>query len=756
MSKSVKIGDRLVGDGHPPFIIAEACVNHQGDFEIAKRMVYFAHAMGADAIKFQMHILQDEMLPEVPMSDNFEKSLWDVIDSTNFSTEQHRQLMALCRELGIQYLCTPFSRASVDVLHSLGVAAFKTGSGELTNTPFMRHIAAYGKPTIVSTGMSLMEEIRETVDIFKAAGTPLILTHCVSAYPCPYDRVNLGMIPRLAETFGVPAGLSVPHAQRLHGARGGGAQRLRHRKALHLRSHAERSRPQIFDRRLRARRARQGLPGGLGGTRGAREIFPEEQQIVAWARESVVSLEAHSEGNADHARDGVGEAPEPGPRRHPRQGPRQGRRRGDQGGHRVRPANPLERHLMAKPRRVLVTLESRATFGYSVNVIKRAMADPALEVQTLLTGMHLMPELGNSQSMLHRAQIPDLGHGAAHAWRRAGGLAARDGTRDQRLRRSVRAARSRDRADLRRPRLKPSRLPSRRSTWGFRSRTSRRATSPAISTTPPAWRSPSSCTSTLRRAPMRSERLKRLGEQEFRIFDTGAPQLDDMVGRSFKQERITLDGKNFDLTEPYVVLIQHPVMHEHDRIVEQIEATLHACFATGLGIVWIYPNSDFGFRDILAIIERQRGHDRIVAVPNLDREDYLTILANCACLVGNSSSGLLEAPTFRIPVVNIGNRQRGRPQALNIVNASYDPSDIERAIHFVLTDDEVSRRLQPGGEPVRRRQQRRAHRRHSARHPHRRCTARQADDLLSACQLPAPATSATRRASLYTAAAGDL
>jgi GDP/UDP-N,N'-diacetylbacillosamine 2-epimerase (hydrolysing) len=198
------------------------------------------------------------------------------------------------------------------------------------------------------------------------------------------------------------------------------------------------------------------------------------------------------------------------------------------------------------------------------------------------------------------------------------------------------------------------------------------------------------------------ERLKRLGEQEFRIFDTGAPQLDDMVGRSFKQDQITLDGKDFDLTEPYVVLIQHPVMHQHDQIVAQIEATLHACFATGLGIVWIYPNSDFGFRDILAIIERQRSHDRIVAVPNLDREDYLTVLANASCLVGNSSSGLLEAPTFRIPVVNIGNRQRGRPQALNIVNASYEPADIERAIRFVLTDakfrEACSRAVNPFGD----------------------------------------------------------
>ena len=226
------------------------------------------------------------------------------------------------------------------------------------------------------------------------------------------------------------------------------------------------------------------------------------------------------------------------------------------------------------------------------------------------------------------------------------------------------------------------------------------------------------------------ERLRRLGEQEFRIFDTGAPQLDDMVGRSFRKDRITLDGKDFDLTEPYVVLIQHPVMHEHDRIVEQIEATLHACFATGLGIVWIYPNSDFGFRDILAIIERQHGHDRIVAVPNLDREDYLTVLANAACLVGNSSSGLLgsaDVPNSR--------GQYRQPPARAPAGAQHRQRELRtfrhRARHPLRAQRrQVPRRLQPGSEPVRRRPERRAHRRHSARHPHRRSAARQADDIL--------------------------
>jgi UDP-N-acetylglucosamine 2-epimerase (non-hydrolysing)/GDP/UDP-N,N'-diacetylbacillosamine 2-epimerase (hydrolysing) len=356
---------------------------------------------------------------------------------------------------------------------------------------------------------------------------------------------------------------------------------------------------------------------------------------------------------------------------------------------------------MAKRRRVLVTLESRATFGYSVNVIKRAMADPALEVQTLLTGMHLMPELGNSQSMLHRAQIPisatvPLTPGAGRAgWPRAMGHAISG------------FAEAYDRLD-----------PEIVLISGDRYETFALAVAAVYMGIPVAHIQAGDKSGHIDDAARMAlaklvhihlasgadavERLRRLGEQEFRIFDTGAPQLDDMVGRSFKQARITLDGKDFDLTEPYVVLIQHPVMHQHDRIVEQIEATLHACFATGLGIVWIYPNSDFGFRDILAIIERQRSHDRIVAVPNLDREDYLTVLANAACLVGNSSSGLLEAPTFRIPVVNIGNRQRGRPQALNIVNTSYDPADIERAIRFVLTDakfrDDCSRAVNPFGD----------------------------------------------------------
>lgn len=313
MQATVTIGNRQIGDGHPPFIIVEACVNHQGNFSIAKQMVYYAHAMGADAIKFQLHLLEHEMLRDTPMSDNFEVSLWDTIEQTNFTLAQHRELMSLCDSLGIQYLCTPFSMAAADVLETLGVPAFKTGSGELTNIPFMRHLAAKGKPVIVSTGMSLMDEIAETVEVFKTAGTPLILTHCVSAYPCPYERVNLGMVPRLREAFQVPVGLSC-HTPSIYTALGATAL-----GACVIEKHF------TFDRTLPGPDHKSSIQGPelgqlvegcravflAGGAK--REIFPEEEQIVAWAREGVVSIADIPAGKVITADMVTVKRPTPGP-----------------------------------------------------------------------------------------------------------------------------------------------------------------------------------------------------------------------------------------------------------------------------------------------------------------------------------------------------------------------------------------------------------------------------------------------------------
>jgi sialic acid synthase SpsE len=286
----VKIGNRLVGDGQPPYIIAEAAISHQGDFETAKRMVYIAHAMGCDAIKFQMHVLENEMLRDVPTSDNFDAPLYDTLRDTELPVEQHRELKKLCESLGIHYLCTPFSAAAADILDEMGVLAFKTGSGELTNIPLQLHIASKGRPMIVSTGMALVPEIQETVDALKKTGVPLVLTHCVSAYPCPYNRVNLGNIPRYRELFDVPVGLS-DHSLGIYTSLGavalGACVIEKHYTLGKLQKgpdHAVSLEPYELGELVKGSRA----VFEAGGA--AREIFPEEEPIIAWARESVVSV----------------------------------------------------------------------------------------------------------------------------------------------------------------------------------------------------------------------------------------------------------------------------------------------------------------------------------------------------------------------------------------------------------------------------------------------------------------------------------
>lgn len=334
---------------------------------------------------------------------------------------------------------------------------------------------------------------------------------------------------------------------------------------------------------------------------------------------------------------------------------------------------------MTRRRRILVTLESRATFGYSTNVIRTALAEPALEVQTLVTGMHLMPELGDTVQTLYRANLPVSatvplcpGPGAA-GWPRAMGHAIAgfaeayeklapdivlvSGDRGETFALAVAAV--------------YMGLPVAHIQAGDKSGHIDDAARMAMAKLVHVHLAPGKDA---------VERLTRLGEQPFRIHDTGAPQLDDMVGRSFDQKTIDIDGRPFDLARPFLLLLQHPVLAERDEAEQQIEASLRACLAHDMPVVWIYPNSDQGFRDILNVIEREKGTERLFVVANLERDDYLTLLANCTCLVGNSSSGILEAPTLRVPVINVGNRQRGRPQASNIINCGHDEVEIEQAI----------------------------------------------------------------------------
>ena len=184
-------------------------------------MIYQAKKNGADCVKFQYHILDDEMLRKTPKSSNFKEDLYTTLKKTNLSLKEHIYLKNFCEKKNkIHYLCTPFSRKSVDVLKkNIKVDFFKTGSGELTNLPFQLHVAKQKKPVIISTGMSNMKEIAKTLNLVKKINKKIILTQCTSVYPCPSSLTGIELIPVFKKRFNVITGLS-DHSNNIYSSLG--------------------------------------------------------------------------------------------------------------------------------------------------------------------------------------------------------------------------------------------------------------------------------------------------------------------------------------------------------------------------------------------------------------------------------------------------------------------------------------------------------------------------------------------------------
>jgi N-acetylneuraminate synthase len=203
MQKFIKIDKRKIGPEFPPFVIAEIGINHEGNMAKAKRMVQDAANAGAECVKFQCHVVEDEMVPVAKkiIPGHAKESIWDIMKKCAFSEEQDRELKKYTESLGLIYLSTPFSRAGADRLQRMKVSAYKIGSGECNNYPLIEHIAMFGKPVILSTGMNDLNSIKKSVEILKKHKVPYAILHCTSMYPVPYNKVRLGAIGELQKSF---------------------------------------------------------------------------------------------------------------------------------------------------------------------------------------------------------------------------------------------------------------------------------------------------------------------------------------------------------------------------------------------------------------------------------------------------------------------------------------------------------------------------------------------------------------------------
>ena len=306
--KIIQIGSVTIGDSQPCVVIPEGCDNHRGGLSLAKEMAHAAKEAGAKIIKFQLHLLDEEMVEAEMVKTSgvmFAKwgSLYGFIKANLLTPDEHGKLMDYCSKIGIQYFCTPFSLKAAQLLHEMGAEGFKIGSGETEDLPFIEEVAGFKKPMIVSTGMSLWEEIDLAVDAVKRVGAPLALAHCVSVYsPVSTVQLRMGVMMEFRNRYDVLVGFSdhtspegvfnnsggrVSQEEIVWGAVAAGAKFIEKHFTLDRNALDADSKFSLDPQNLKE--LIQTVNGAEEAFAGTREIMDEEKPVWIWAKRSVVA-----------------------------------------------------------------------------------------------------------------------------------------------------------------------------------------------------------------------------------------------------------------------------------------------------------------------------------------------------------------------------------------------------------------------------------------------------------------------------------
>jgi sialic acid synthase SpsE len=211
MDNFIEISGRRIGQNYPPLVIAELGINHGGSLKAAYEMVDAAARAGVEVLKHQTHIVEDEMSAAAKkvIPGNSDKSIYEIMAECALSFDDEKKLQEYVTSKGMIFISTPFSRAAADRLNEMDVPAYKIGSGECNNYPLLDHIASFGKPIILSTGMNTMESVKKAVMTIKKHNIPLALMHTTNLYPTPSHLVRLGAMQQLMNEFPeLPVGLS--------------------------------------------------------------------------------------------------------------------------------------------------------------------------------------------------------------------------------------------------------------------------------------------------------------------------------------------------------------------------------------------------------------------------------------------------------------------------------------------------------------------------------------------------------------------
>jgi len=203
MNPFIEIAGRKIGLDYSPLVIAEIGINHEGSLQVAKEMVDAAHRAGVEVVKHQTHIVEDEMsgAAKKVIPGNADVSIYEIMERCSLNEEEELELKNYVESKGMIFISTPFSRAAAERLKKFDIPAYKIGSGECNNYPLLEHIASFGKPVILSTGMNTIESIQKAVAIFDKHNIPVALLHTTNLYPTPIHLVRFGAMTELHEAF---------------------------------------------------------------------------------------------------------------------------------------------------------------------------------------------------------------------------------------------------------------------------------------------------------------------------------------------------------------------------------------------------------------------------------------------------------------------------------------------------------------------------------------------------------------------------
>jgi N-acetylneuraminate synthase len=203
MNPFIEIAGRKIGPDHPPLVIAEIGINHEGSLQVAKEMVDAAHRAGAEVVKHQTHIVADEMsaVAKKVIPGNADVSIYDIMERCALDEQDELELKNYVESKGMIFISTPFSRAAAERLKKFDIPGYKIGSGECNNYPLLEHIASFGKPVILSTGMNTIESVSKAVAIFDKHKVPVALLHTTNLYPTPIHLVRFGAMTQLHDAF---------------------------------------------------------------------------------------------------------------------------------------------------------------------------------------------------------------------------------------------------------------------------------------------------------------------------------------------------------------------------------------------------------------------------------------------------------------------------------------------------------------------------------------------------------------------------